>query len=174
MNRTINHALLRLTTSVYPRECETKTPDILTVGFVHTSHWIIVDNDHTNNMVNFLGFFFNFWRPLISLFRTSGDVCPGFLSQGGSPCLPASLSVCNRFLRFTLVWHLATSWQQHGSRAASSMYLCPSIGGSRVQDQAWTWWSFKGVYFSILSTLYLYFKCVLQLENSYSNQRQSP
>ena len=38
-------------------------------------------------------FFFNFWRthvlfvePLIPLFWTSGDVCPGFQSQGGVTC----------------------------------------------------------------------------------------
>ena len=32
---------------------------------------------------------------------TSGDVCAGFQSQGGSPLFCASLSVCNGFLRFT-------------------------------------------------------------------------
>ena len=39
--------------------------------------------------------------PLVPLFWTSGDVCPGFQSQGGFPCLDASLPVHNRFLRFT-------------------------------------------------------------------------
>ena len=47
--------------------------------------WLIYHgNDH-------LIFYFNFWRtqvhfvgPLIPLFWTSGDVCPGFHSQGGS------------------------------------------------------------------------------------------
>ena len=35
------------------------------------------------------------------LFCTSGDICPGFQSQAGFPCLYALLPVCNRFLRFT-------------------------------------------------------------------------
>ena len=39
--------------------------------------------------------------PLIPLFWTSGDVCPGFQSQGGFPRLRASSPVCNGFLRFT-------------------------------------------------------------------------
>ena len=38
---------------------------------------------------------------MITLFGISGDVCPGFQSQGGSPCLLASSPVCNRNLRFT-------------------------------------------------------------------------
>ena len=42
-----------------------------------------------------------FVGPLIPLFWTSGDVCPGFQSQGGFPCLHASLPVHNGFLRFT-------------------------------------------------------------------------
>ena len=42
-----------------------------------------------------------FVGPLIALFWTSGDVCPGFQSQGGFPRLHASLPVHNRFLRFT-------------------------------------------------------------------------
>ena len=37
---------------------------------------------------------------LIPLFWTSGDVCPGFQSQGGYPYLLASLPVYNGFLRF--------------------------------------------------------------------------
>ena len=52
-------------------------------------------------------FFFNFSRiqvlfvgPLVLLFWTSGDVCPGFQSQGGFPRLRASLPAHNRFLRF--------------------------------------------------------------------------
>ena len=53
-------------------------------------------------------FFRNFWRtsvvfvgPVIPLFWTSGDVCPGFQNQGGSPLLRASSSACNGILRFT-------------------------------------------------------------------------
>ena len=59
--------------------------------------------------------FFNFWRthvlfvgPLIPQFRTSGDVCPGFQSQGGYH-LHTFLSV--RYSSDSpLVWHLPTSW----------------------------------------------------------------
>ena len=39
--------------------------------------------------------------PLIPLFGTFGDICPGFQSQGGFPCLHALSPVHNRFLRFT-------------------------------------------------------------------------
>ena len=49
-----------------------------------------------------------FWRksglfvgPLIFLFWTSGDVFLGFQSQGGFPCLHASLPVHKGFVRFT-------------------------------------------------------------------------
>ena len=42
-----------------------------------------------------------FVGPLVPLFWTSGDVCPGFQSQGGFPRLHASLPAHNRFLRFT-------------------------------------------------------------------------
>ena len=44
---------------------------------------------------------FLFVGPLITLFWTAGDVCPGFQSQGGFPCLCALLPVRNRFFRFT-------------------------------------------------------------------------
>ena len=50
----------------------------------------------------------NIWKALVlfvgrltPLLWTSGDVYPGFQSQGGSPHLRASSPVCNRFLRFT-------------------------------------------------------------------------
>ena len=39
--------------------------------------------------------------PLIPLFWTSGDVYPGFQSQGGFPRLPVSSPAHNGFLRFT-------------------------------------------------------------------------
>ena len=65
---------------------------------------------HTKGDRSFFFFFFfkNFCRtqvlfvgPLIPLFWTSGDVCPGFQSQDGFPRLRASLPVHNGFLRFT-------------------------------------------------------------------------
>ena len=42
-----------------------------------------------------------FVGPLIPLFWTSDDVCPGFQSQGGFPRLRASSPAHNGFLRFT-------------------------------------------------------------------------
>ena len=42
-----------------------------------------------------------FVGPLIPLFWTSGEVCPGFQSQDGFPHLCASSPVHNGFLRFT-------------------------------------------------------------------------
>ena len=42
-----------------------------------------------------------FVGPLIPLFWTSGDICPGFQRQSGSPYLHASSPVCNNILRFT-------------------------------------------------------------------------
>ena len=42
-----------------------------------------------------------FVGPLIPLFWTSGDVFPGFQSQGGFPRLCGSLPAYNEFLRFT-------------------------------------------------------------------------
>ena len=56
--------------------------------------------------------FFNFWRtPVlfmgtpIPLFWNSGDVCPGFQSQGGSPHLPVHYGISVS----PLVPHLLTS-----------------------------------------------------------------
>ena len=53
-------------------------------------------------------YFFNFWRtpilfvgPLTPLFRTSGDVCIGFQSQGGSSRMHVLAPTRNKFLRFT-------------------------------------------------------------------------
>ena len=51
------------------------------------------------------------WRPLplgsanalIPPFWTSGNICSGFRSQGGSPRLHTSSPACNGFLRFTSV-----------------------------------------------------------------------
>ena len=78
------------------------------------------------NMPHYVGFFFvfflNFWRtrvlfmgPLISLFWTSGDVCPGFQSQGGLTCMLS----CLRAIPQIHLW--CDTCQpldgQHGSRA---------------------------------------------------------
>ena len=40
-------------------------------------------------------------RSLIPLFWTSGDICPGFQSHGGSPCLHTLSPIGSGFLRFT-------------------------------------------------------------------------
>ena len=85
---------------------------------------------------------FNFWwtsvlfvEPLISLFWVSGDLCPGFRSQGGPPHLHASLTVHDGFLRFTsnatpadlLVASVA-------AKLFSSPYLQTTIGGAQDWD----------------------------------------
>ena len=69
---------------------------------------------------------FKFVWPLMPLFWTSGDACPGFESQGGSPHLLASLPVCNGFLRFTPG---ATPADLLAARMAGK----PSIGGFGVR-----------------------------------------
>ena len=63
---------------------------------------------HTHKQKRQLFLKISFWTtwvlfvgPLINLLWTSGDVFPGFQSQGGSPNLCASSPVCNRILRFT-------------------------------------------------------------------------
>ena len=54
---------------------------------------------------------------LIPLFWTSGDICPGFQSQSGSPHLRVPSPACNGILRFTfwcnICWPLGS---QHGSQ----------------------------------------------------------
>ena len=42
-----------------------------------------------------------FVRQVIPLFWASNDVCPGFQSQCGFPCLHVSLPACKRFLGLT-------------------------------------------------------------------------
>ena len=72
-----------------------------------------------------------FVRPLIPLFWTSGDVCPGFSSQGGSSCLHASSLAHNRILRFifgaTPADFLAVSM---AAKPFSPTYLRTSTGGT--------------------------------------------
>ena len=86
--------------------------------------------------VAFLGgrtFFFE-W-PLIPLFWASGEICPGFQSQTGSPDLRASSPMCNRILTFTsgatpadlLVASMA-------AELFRSTYLCTNISGIRVWE----------------------------------------
>ena len=56
---------------------------------------------------------------LIPLFWTSGDVCPGFQSQGGFPHLHASSPVHNGFLKFT-----------SGATPANCIFQCNTIASS--------------------------------------------
>ena len=99
-----------------------------------------------NNVYHFFFFFKHFWRtcvlfvgPLIPLFRTSGDVCPRFQSQGGLACMLS----CLRAIPQIHLW--CDTCQpldgQHGSRAT---YLQPSdvstsIGGVEVGAAARTY-----------------------------------
>ena len=97
--------------------------------------WFEVNTSSVNkrfdkNNLNICQFFFflNFWRthilfvgPLIPLFRTSGDICPGFQSQGGLTCMLS-------YLRAIPQIHLwcNTCWPldgQHGSRATLTYIL---------------------------------------------------
>ena len=63
------------------------------------------------------------------LFWTSGDVCPGFQSQGGFPHLCASLPVCNRISTFgATTTDLLVASMSAGT--FQFIYLCTSIGGA--------------------------------------------
>ena len=62
-------------------------------------------------LINFLRTWVLFVGPLIPLFWTSGDICPGFQSLGGSlACMLCHLHAMNSW-DSPLVWHLLTSWQ---------------------------------------------------------------
>ena len=80
--------------------------------------------------------------PLIPLFWTSTDVCPGVQRHGGSPCLHALLLACNRSLRFTFGVTLADLLAPSmASELFSSTYLRTSIGATieircSVEDKA--------------------------------------
>ena len=71
-----------------------------------------------------------FVGPLTPLFLTSGDVCPGFQSQGGSPHLHVSSPVHNGTLRFTYgvtaVDLLAANSHSHPRTCKQAL-----VGGSR-------------------------------------------
>ena len=84
---------------------------------------MIKNTDDVNETVKFmLSLFFkiNILKD-ISLFcgATSGDIYPGFQSQGGSPCLCALSPLCNGLLRFN-----------------PRTYTHTSIGLARVWDGA--------------------------------------
>ena len=79
-------------------------------------------------VMNITLFFLKFWRthvlfvgPLIPLFWTSGDVCPGFQSQGGLACMLS----CLRAIPQIHLW--CNTCQpldgQHGSRATLTHVL---------------------------------------------------
>ena len=73
---------------------------------------------------------------LIPLFWTSGDICPGFQSQGGFSCLHALLPTCNEFIRFTPGTTVDFLVASMVAELFQSTYLHTSIGGAQVQDQA--------------------------------------
>ena len=64
-----------------------------------TEYIVLNESSYLNNFQIYFFFFKkNFWRtyvlfvgPLIPLFRTSGDVCPGFQSQGVLACMLSCL-----------------------------------------------------------------------------------
>ena len=78
--------------------------------------------------------------PRIPLFWTSNDICPGFQNQDGSPCLHASLPVCNEFLKFTIAATPADLLVV--SMAAEPFFdqntcTLTSIGGALFRDRAY-------------------------------------
>ena len=78
-----------------------------------------------------------FLRPLIPLFCTSGDICPGFQSHYRFPCLNSWSAVYNGFLRFTSgVTPADLLMTSMVVEPFQSIYLHTSIGGSPIQDQA--------------------------------------
>ena len=89
-------------------------------------------------------YFLNFWRtyvlflwPLIPLFCTSGDIPPGFQSQGGSLFVCFLECVICRFT--TGVTHADCNRDQHGSQTFSIHILADvSIDRVEVQARAWT------------------------------------
>ena len=71
-------------------------------------------------------------RPLLPLFWTSGDVCPGFQNQGGFLCMGAS----KRFLRFTSGGALADFLvASMPAKLFLITYLHTSIESSPVHDR---------------------------------------
>ena len=66
--------------------------------------------------------------PLISLFWNSGDVCPGFQSQGGSPHLHALLPAHSGILSFASG---ATPADLLTAKPFLYKYMRASIGGAR-------------------------------------------
>ena len=87
----------------------------------------------------FFFFFKNFCRthvlfvgPLIPLFRTSGDVCPGFQSQGGLACMLS----CLRTIPQIHLWcnTCRPLDGQHGSRATLTHILAAVI---RIHKHWW-------------------------------------
>ena len=84
----------------------------------------------------------NFWKTwvllvglLIPLFWISGEICPGFYTQGGSPCLLALSLACNRIIRFTYGATPADLLTANmAAKLFSSTYLQTSIGGAQDLD----------------------------------------
>ena len=64
------------------------------------------------------------------LIWTSGDVCPGFQSQGGTPRLCALSPVCNRVLRFTFGATPADILAAMAAELFQYTHLQTSIGGA--------------------------------------------
>ena len=90
-------------------------------AFIRTSAFVSASKSIIVSMVaqTRVNFFFNFWRasvlfvgPLMPLFWTFGDICPGFQSQGGSPHLHVLFACTQQNTRIDLWCNiLLTPWQ---------------------------------------------------------------
>ena len=78
-----------------------------------------------------------FRGPLITLFWTSNDVCPGFQIQGEFPILHAWSSACNGFLTLTSDATPADLLvASMSAKPFQSTYLYTSTGRNQFQDAA--------------------------------------
>ena len=79
-----------------------------------------------------------FKGPMIPLFWTDGDICPGFQSQGGSLTFMLHHLHHLHSSDSPLVRHMLTSWQlvcQPSDLIHSILVnMCSGIGGTRTQD----------------------------------------
>ena len=114
-------------------------------GWHHRTHWTMFINGDVYRRWAFFHFLKNnfgrtsvlFLGPLIAPFWISGDICPGFQSQGGSltcvlPCLHAM-----DYSYSPLVQHLLTFGQHFRQNFLIHVivHFCTSIAGTQTRDR---------------------------------------
>ena len=94
----------------------------------------------------FSSFFLNFWRthvlfvgPLIPLFWTSGDICPGFQSQGGLACMLS----CLRAIPLIHLW-CDTCWPLDGLHGSLPTLTHVLAAFRRIHKHWWHWGQSQG------------------------------